>query len=89
MLDVLIWNGRIVDGTGSPWFKAEIGTKDGKIVLIRHRIREETVRAIDAAGSVVAPGFIDMHTHSDLRVFAPPGADIGRCWLPLTAVFSP
>lgn len=73
MLDVLIRNGRIVDGTGSPWFKAELGIQDGKIVLIRHRIREEATRTIDAAGSVVAPGFIDMHTHSDLRVFAPSG----------------
>jgi len=75
MLDVLIRNGRIVDGTGSPWFRGEIGIQGGKIVSLRHSIRDEADRVIDAAGSVVAPGFIDMHTHSDLRVFEHPEED--------------
>lgn len=75
MLDVLIKNGRIVDGTGSPWLRGEIGIQGGKIVLVRPRIRDQADRVIDAAGSVVAPGFIDMHTHSDLRVFADPQED--------------
>ena len=75
MLDILIKNGRIVDGTGSPWFAGEIGVQGGKIVSLRRRVSDETEQAIDAAGLIVAPGFIDMHTHSDLRVFAYPEED--------------
>ena len=75
MLDVLIRNGRIVDGSGSPWFRGEIGIRGERIVSVRHAIRDETARVIDAAGLVVSPGFIDMHTHSDLRVFAHPEED--------------
>ena len=75
MLDLLIKNGRILDGTGSPWFSGEIGIQEGKIVSLRRHIRGEAQRVIDAGGSVVAPGFIDMHTHSDLRVFAHPEED--------------
>jgi N-acyl-D-amino-acid deacylase len=75
MLDVLIRNGRIVDGSGSPWFRGEIGIRGERIVSVRQRIRDEAARTIDAAGLVVSPGFIDMHTHSDLRVFAHPEED--------------
>jgi N-acyl-D-amino-acid deacylase len=75
LLDLLIRNGRIVDGSGSPWSHAEIGIRGERIVAIRHRIRDEAARTIDAAGMVVSPGFIDMHTHSDLRVFAHPEED--------------
>ena len=75
MLDILIRNGRIVDGTGSPWFAGDVGVQGGKIVSLRRGIRDATARVIDAAGSVVAPGFIDMHTHSDLRVFKHPEED--------------
>ncbi len=75
MLDVLIRNGRIVDGSGSPWFRGEIGLREERIVSIRHRIHDEAARTIDATGLVVAPGFIDMHTHSDLRVFVHPEED--------------
>ena len=75
MLDVLIRNGRIVDGSGSPWFRGEIGIRGERIVSVRHAIRDEAARVIDAAGLVVSPGFIDMHTHSDLRVFAHPEED--------------
>jgi N-acyl-D-amino-acid deacylase len=75
MLDVLIRNGRIVDGSGSPWVRGEIGIQGERIVSIRHRVRGDAVRTIDAADQVVSPGFIDMHTHSDLRVFAYPEED--------------
>lgn len=75
MLDVLIRNGRIIDGSGSPWFRGDLGVEGGRIVSLRHRVREEAARVIDAAGLVVSPGFIDMHTHSDLLVFAHPEED--------------
>ncbi len=75
MLDVLIRNGRIVDGSGSPWFRGEVGIRGERIVAVRHRIREEAARTIDATDQVVSPGFIDMHTHSDLRVFVHPEED--------------
>ena len=69
MFDVLIRNGRVVDGTGNPWFPADIGIRDGTIAAIG-RIPDdapgETV--IDAAGRIVAPGFIDIHSHSDFVV---------------------
>jgi N-acyl-D-amino-acid deacylase len=75
MLDVLIRNGRIVDGSGSPWFRGEVGIRGERVVAVRHRIREEAARTIDAIDQVVSPGFIDMHTHSDLRVFVHPEED--------------
>ena len=69
MFDVLIRNGRVVDGTGNPWFPADIGIRDGTIAAIG-RIPDdapgETV--IDAAGKIVSPGFIDIHSHSDFVV---------------------
>ena len=66
MLDLVIKNGRIVDGTGNPWFKGDIGITNGRIVKIGNLVAEESARVSDAKGLVVAPGFIDMHSHSDL-----------------------
>jgi N-acyl-D-amino-acid deacylase len=69
MFDILIRNGRVVDGTGNPWFPADVGIRDGTIEAIG-RIPDdapaETV--IDAASMTVAPGFIDIHSHSDFVV---------------------
>lgn len=75
MLDCVIRNGRVIDGTGSPWFRSDIGIRGDRIVLVRDRIREEAAQVIDAVGRIVSPGFIDMHTHSDLRVFRHPEED--------------
>ena len=75
MLEVLIKNGKILDGTGNPWFKADIGIKEGKIAVIGRNLSSEAQMVIDAEGLVVSPGFIDMHTHSDLRVFKHPEED--------------
>lgn len=75
MLDILIKNAKIVDGTGSPWFNGEIGIKGEDIVSIKYKIDEEAKKVIDADGLTVSPGFIDMHTHSDLRVFEYPDED--------------
>jgi N-acyl-D-aspartate/D-glutamate deacylase len=63
--DLLIRNGRIVDGTGNPSFAGDVGLRDGKIASIGRLEGRTATRVIDAAGLVVAPGFIDIHNHSD------------------------
>src|SRR4051812_7441770 len=65
--DLLIKNGRVVDGSGSPAFKADIGIRNGKIVEIG-KLGGDAKRTIDANNLVVAPGFIDSHTHFDAQV---------------------
>ena len=68
--DVAIRGGRIVDGAGNPWYYSDIGVRDGKIVRIGSISGSEADRVIDASGLVVCPGFIDLHTHSDVTVLA-------------------
>jgi N-acyl-D-amino-acid deacylase len=64
--DILIRNGRIIDGTGNPWYLGDVAVKSGKIVAIGRLNGATAARTINAAGLVVAPGFIDLHTHTDL-----------------------
>jgi N-acyl-D-amino-acid deacylase len=66
--DILIQNGKIVDGTGSPAFHGDLGINGGKIAAMGKLMNKTAGRAIDARGLVVAPGFIDMHNHSDTAV---------------------
>jgi N-acyl-D-amino-acid deacylase len=73
MFSLVIKNGRIADGSGNPWYKADVGISDGRIEAIG-RIREGGEKTIDAEGLVVAPGFIDAHSHSDLVLMAEPEA---------------
>ena len=68
--DIVITNGRLVDGTGNPWFNADIGIKGGKIVKIGKLDPKSGKRVIDAKGMAVSPGFIDLHTHTDLPALA-------------------
>jgi N-acyl-D-amino-acid deacylase len=63
--DVLINNGKIIDGTGNNWYYGNLAIKDGKIVAIGKNIAGTATKTIDATGLIVAPGFIDVHTHSE------------------------
>jgi len=69
MLDIVIKNGCIVDGTGKASYQANLGIKNGKVVKIQSNIHEESLEIIDATGLVVCPGFIDVHSHNDLVPF--------------------
>ena len=64
--DVLIRGGRIVDGTGNPWFRGDVGIRDGRIEAVGQLEGANADQVIDAESMVVAPGFIDLHTHSDI-----------------------
>jgi len=70
--DVLITNGHIVDGTGSPWYGGDVGIRDGRIAAIGHLAGAAAKRRIDAKGMVVAPGFIDMLGQSELTILVNP-----------------
>ena len=71
--DVVIAHGLIVDGTGSPWYSGDVGIREGKIAAIGELSGAAAKRRIDAAGKVVAPGFIDMLGQSELTILVDPG----------------
>src|SRR3954463_3037116 len=73
--DLVIRNGRIVDGTGSPWYLGDLAVRNDTIVRIAPRIDAPAARVIDATGKIVAPGFIDLHTHSRRGIFQVPTAE--------------
>jgi N-acyl-D-amino-acid deacylase len=71
--DLVIRGGRVVDGTGNPWFLADVGIKGDTIAAVAPHLDAAGARTVDASGLVVAPGFIDVHSHSEVR---PDGQDI-------------
>ena len=73
MLDVVIRGGSVVDGTGAPARRADIGIRDGRVVEIGN-VHEDAAETVDAGGLVVAPGFVDPHTHYDAQLFWDPAA---------------
>jgi N-acyl-D-amino-acid deacylase len=82
--DLVIKNGVVIDGSGLPRYRADVGVRGGRIASIG-RIRESAKSVIDAEGRVVAPGFIDGHTHMDAQIFWDP---LGTCssWHGITSV---
>lgn len=69
MFDILIQNGTVIDGNGSPAYCADVAVKDGKIAQIAPHIVADAKKIIDAAGRLITPGFIDIHRHADVNLF--------------------
>src|ERR1043165_1567035 len=72
--DLVITNARIVDGTGNPWFKGSIAIKNGRIAKVGYFDTSRAKQTIDAKNQIVAPGFIDVHTHVE-DIFSNPAAE--------------
>src|SRR5438874_4639604 len=70
--DLVIINGHVIDGTGSPWYSGDVGVREGKIVAIGTLKDAARTRTIDAQGKVVAPGFIDMLGQSEMTILVDP-----------------
>lgn len=71
-MDIVVQGAQVVDGTGAPRYRADVGIHGGRITAITEPGRLSGRRTIDADGLVLAPGFIDMHAHSDLQILAEP-----------------
>lgn len=72
MFDLLIKGGRLVDGTGNPWFRGDVGVVEGKIAAVGPLGQAEARLVLDVQDAVVCPGFIDVHAHSDLHLLLEP-----------------
>jgi N-acyl-D-amino-acid deacylase len=70
--DVIFVNGKVIDGAGNPWFKADVGVKGDKVEAVGRLSGSDAGRTVDVSRLVVAPGFIDIHSHSDYNVIIDP-----------------
>ncbi len=70
--DLLIRNGRVIDGMGNPWFAADVGIARGRIAAVGRLASSQAETEIDAQGKIICPGFIDVHNHSDLSLLREP-----------------
>lgn len=73
--DIIIRNGKIIDGTGNSWFYADVAISNGRIVSIQKQINGTANKTLDAKGLIIAPGFIDVHGHIESGIFERPTAD--------------
>ena len=73
--DLVLKNGRIIDGSGNPWYRGDVAIRGDRIVQIAPRIDAQATRVIDVGGQVIAPGFIDVHTHARRGIFETPTAE--------------
>ncbi len=103
MFDLIIKNGTIIDGSGSPAFISDIGVKDGKIEVIQPSLSSSCKTELDVVGKVICPGFIDIHSHTDATILQNPKAEskirqgitteiVGNCGMsaaPLSVSFLP
>jgi N-acyl-D-amino-acid deacylase len=83
--DLVVKNGMVVDGTRAPRFRGDIGVKNGRIAKIGRIRPDEAAKVVDASGLIVAPGFIDLHTHYDAQIFWDPYLTISS-WHGVTSV---
>ncbi len=75
MLDLLIRNGRIIDGTGAPWFRGDVGVVSGRIAALSPHLTCPSRRTLEAKRCLVTPGFIDTHSHGDYGIISFPTAE--------------
>ena len=73
--DLLLRNARVIDGTGSPWYRGDVAITGDTIVRVASSIDGSATTTLDVKGQVVAPGFIDIHTHASRGIFQIPTAD--------------
>src|ERR1700694_2396425 len=72
MYDILITNGRVIDGAGNPWTWADVAVQNNRIVAVGKLSGAAAKQTLNADGQFVTPGFVDFHTHSDLQPLADP-----------------
>ena len=75
MFDLIVRNGRVIDGTGTPWMRGDIGIQGERILAFGHLGAAEAAEIINVDGNVVCPGIVDIHSHSDWSITSNPGAD--------------